>query len=266
MCHDLSFSANTVEFITDLLPNIVFDHQLGIDFSITSHVLSKSHRKCIVIYSRDGIPHGNEFEWGLVADFMTHRDLLLKYRPQMANCRMEKIPNKNSAWYPIRHQRCLIAVNGIYEHRRVYGFKNKIPYFVKLKNSPSMLLPGIYNYSPNADLETGEMTGTFAIITGPANTIMRQIHNDGPNKHRMPRFMEPRQALRWIDESLTEAEMTALLKYEIPSEDLQAWPVDKIRTTRPRRDGKEKYEEFAYKNLPPLGDDNALELQLSLFG
>lgn len=265
MCHDLSFSANTVEFITDLLPNIVFDHQIDIDFSITSHVLSMSHRKCMIIYSRDGIPHGNEFEWGLVADFMKTPELIKKYRTQMANCRMENILDKSSAWYRIRRQRCLIAVDGIYEHRKVTGFKNKIPYFIKLKSSKHMLLPGFYNYSPIPNPETGEMTGTFSVITGPANTIMSQVHNDGPNKHRMPRFMDPRQALRWINESITDEEIMSFLTYEIPSDDLDVKPVYMIRTTKQRPDGKEKFEPFAYENLPPLGDDHAPELQKSLF-
>ncbi len=265
MCHDLSFSASTVEFITDLLPGIIFDHQLDIDFSITSHVLSMSNRKCLVIYSREGIPHGNEFEWGLIADFMKTPELVKKYRIQMANCRMENILDKRSAWYPIRHQRCLVAVDGIYEHRRVIGIKNKIPYFIKLKNGSKLLLPGFYNYSPIPNPETGEMAGTFSIITGKANTIMKQIHNEGENKHRMPRFMQPEQALKWIDEDLADEEMIKFLQYEIPSAELDVKPVYMIRTTKARPDGKEKFEEYAYENLPPLGNDEAEERQKSLF-
>ena len=265
MCHDLSFSANTVEFITDLLPNIVFDHQIDIDFSITSHVLSMSHRKCLVIYSKEGVPHGNEFEWGLIADFMKTPELIKRYRIQMANCRMENILDKKSAWYRIRDQRCLIAVEGIYEHRKVAGFRNKIPYYVKLKKSPTLLLPGFYNYSPIPNPETGEMIGTFSIITGPANLIMSQIHNDGENKHRMPRFMQPKQALGWINESLKDEEIIEFLKYEIESEDLDVKPVYMIRTTKERPDGKDKNEEFAYQNLPPLGTDEAPEMQSTLF-
>lgn len=265
MCHDLSFSTSTVEFITDILPNIVLDGQLDMDFTITSHVLSMSNRKCLTIYSKDNTPHLNAFEWGLVADFMKTPELVKKYRTQMANCRMENILDKKSAWYRIRHQKCLIAVNGIYEHRKVIGFKNKIPYHITLAKSPTMFLPGFYNYSPIPNPETGEMKGTFSLITGPANLIMSQIHNDGENKHRMPRFMEPKQSLSWLKEGLTDSDMMDFLKYEIPSEDLNAKPVYMIRTTKERPDGKEKFEEFAYENLPPLGTDEAPEIQSSLF-
>ncbi|MES1226994.1 MAG: SOS response-associated peptidase family protein [Bacteroidota bacterium] len=224
-----------------------------------------SNRKCLVIYSRDGVPHANQFEWQLIADYMKTPELIKKYRKNMANARMENILDKKSAWYRIRHQRCLIAVDGIYEHRGVNGFKNKIPYFIKLKCSPHMLLPGFFNYSPIPNPETGEMIGTFSIITGPANEVMKNIHNEGDNKHRMPRFMDPQQALRWIDESLTDNELIEFLKYEIPSEDLEVSPVYMIRTTKHRPDGKEKFEEYAYENLPPLGNDDAPERQKSLF-
>ena len=109
------------------------------------------------------------------------------------------------------------------------------------------------------------MKGTFSIITGVANEVMKQVHNDGLNKHRMPRFMDPKHALKWIDESLTDEEIISFLKYEIPSDELEAKPVYMIRTTKERPDGKEKFEEFAYENLPALGNGDAPELQKSLF-
>lgn len=266
MCHDLSFSASTVEFITDLLPNIVFDHQLNIDFSITSHVLSMSNRKCLVIYSQDGKTHLNEFEWGLIADYMNTPELIKKYRIQMANARAEKIFDKKSVWYRIRQQRCLLAVEGIYEHRNISGWKNKVPYYIKIKNSKAVLLPGFYNYSPLPNPETGEMKGTFAVITREANDLMKNIHNHGENKHRMPVFMQPKEALRWIDESLTDEQLKEFVHFEIPSEELEAWPVFSIRTTKDRPDGREKNEPFKYDNLPELGNDGPLpEIQQSLF-
>ena len=81
----------------------------------------------------------------------------------MANARSEKIFDKKAAWHRIRKNRCLIAVNGIYEHRKVAGFRNKIPYFIKLANSPSLLLPAFYNYNPNPNPETGEHWRSWGI-------------------------------------------------------------------------------------------------------
>jgi putative SOS response-associated peptidase YedK len=266
MCHDLSFTASTVDFITDILPDVLLDGQLSIDFCTTSHVLSMSNRKCLCIYSRDGRPHVNEFEWGLIADYMNTPELIKKYRLQMANARSENVLDKKSAWFRLRKNRCLVAVSGVYEHRQVPGWKNKIPYFVKLKNSTHILLPGFYNYSPLPNKETGEMTGTFSILTRPANELMQKIHNHGSNKHRMPVFMSPEMALAWIREENTDEELAALLAYEIPSTELDAWPVYMIRTTAARPDHKEKFMEYAYENLPGLDEDAAADTrQASLF-
>ena len=255
MCHDLSFTASTVEFITDILPDVILDGQLSIDFCTTSHVLSMSNRRCLCIISRDGEKHIKEFEWGLVADYMNTPELVKKYRLQMANARMENMLEKKSAWYRLRQNRCLVAVNGIFEHRHVEGWKNKVPYYIKLKDSSHLFLPAFYNYSPIPDKETGEMTGTFSIITRPANALMKKIHNHGANKHRMPVFMQPARALAWLNENNTDVELQDILQFEIPSEELQAWPVYMIRTTAARPDAQEKYMEFAYENLPGLDDE-----------
>jgi len=256
MCHDISFSANTVEFITDLLPEAEFTGQLSIDFTITSHVLSMSHRKALVGYYADGKPKISEFEYCLLADFMNTPEAIKKYRIQMANARVEKIFDKRSVWYRLRKaNRCLIFVEGFFEHRKVQGFKNKVPYFIKLKCSSHIAIPGFYNYSPIPDPETGEVKGTFAACTRTANEVMRNIHNDGDNKHRMPLLMEPKMALRWIQEDLTDEQIMEFVEYEIPSEDLDVRPVFTIRTTKERPDGKGKADYYEWPNLPPLGND-----------
>jgi putative SOS response-associated peptidase YedK len=264
MCHDISFSASTVEFITDLLPNIIFDCQIDIDFSTTSHVLSMSNRKCFVVYSKEGVPHGNLFEWGLIADYMNTPEKVKQFRTAMANARSEKVFDKGSAWYRLRKNRCIILVDGFYEHREIKGWKNKVPYFIKLANRSNLCLLGLYNYSPIPDPETGEMKGTFSVLTRDANAPMKNIHNHGPNKHRMPVLMQPEEAVKWIDEGLTDEQMKEMLAYEIPGEKLEYWPVFTIRSTKPRPDNKEKNEVFAWENLPPLGIDEVGE-QKSLF-
>lgn len=259
MCHDLSFTANSVEFITDLLPNIVLDVQIDFDFSTTEHVLSMSHRKAIVVYSRDNTPHLNLFAWGLIADYMNTPEKIKQYRIQMANARSEKIFDKQSAWYKIKHQRCLIVVNGFYEHREISGWKNKVPYFIKLANRSSFFLLGLYNYSPIPDLETGEQKGTFTILTRQANELMKLIHNHGPNKHRMPVLLEPEEAIKWIKEDLSDEDMKNMLDYAIPDVELEAHPVFSLRTTKPRPDGRGKNDYFEWANLPPLGSDGIVQ-------
>ena len=100
--------------------------------------------------------------------------------------------------------------------------------------------------------------GTYSMITRAANETMQQIHNDGPNKHRMPLFMHPEQAVRWIQPILTDTEIAEILNYELPSADLTATPVYTIRTKDARPDGNMKHERFDWPGLPPLGQDAPL--------
>jgi putative SOS response-associated peptidase YedK len=82
----------------------------------------------------------------------------------MCNARSEKILNDDrSYWKRIRPQRCLIPVTGILEHREIKGWKNKVPYFIKIKDRPRFCIPRLYNYAP--DLQTGEVRATFTLIT-----------------------------------------------------------------------------------------------------
>ena len=53
--------------------------------------------------------------------------------------------------------------------------------------------------------------------------------------------------------------------YEIPSEDLEYWPIWTIRTSKERPDGKMKGEPYEWPNLPPLGTDEIVK-QSDLFG
>ena len=265
MCHDISFSASTVELITALLHNAIWDGQMDIDFTTTNHVLSMSNRKCLVIYSREGQLYKNIFEWGLIANYMNTPEKVKQYRIQMANARSEKIFDKGSAWFRVKSQRCLIALDGFYEHREIKGWKNKVPYFIKLANRSNLLLLGFYNYSPLPDLETSEMKGTFTIITRDANDLMRMIHNHGPNKHRMPVLMQPEEAVKWLRKDLPDDQIKEMVQYEIPSEELEAWPVFTIRSTKPRPDGKEKNQPWDWPGIPELGNDEPLKPKATLF-
>jgi putative SOS response-associated peptidase YedK len=183
----------------------------------------------------------------------------------MCNAQSEKIINdKKSFWRRIRSKRCLIPVTGIYEHREIKGWKNKVPYFIHLKDRPVFCIPGLYYYSPFPDVETGEIKGTFTLITRSANSIMRQIHNGGPNVGRMPMFLPKELELKWLQPNLTDEDIQQVLDFEIPSEQLDYWPVFTIRSTKPRPDHLEKTAPFTWPNLPPLGVDESTE-QKNLF-
>ena len=100
------------------------------------------------------------------------------------------------------------------------------------------------------DMETGEMTGTFAIITRDANSLMAKIHNSGQNSSRMLLILTKELAEKWLDEKLTDDELEEILSYEFPASKLEAWPVNTIRTRK--TDDESVIKKAAIENLPDL--------------
>lgn len=264
MCYDISFKSD-LELISDYLPGIIIEPGLQLDLDMNIHVLAQAFRKYPIIIQEDGVFKLKMFEWGLIADYMNTPEELKKRRSSMCNARSEKIlVDKRSVWNRLRRNRCLIPVNGIFEHREIKGWKNKVPYYVALRDRPMFCIPALYNYSPIPDPETGEIKGTFSLITREANSVMRLIHNGGDNAFRMPLFLPKELELRWLDPALTDEEMAEILNFEMPSEQLNYHTVYTIRTTKPRPDEQTKVDMFEWPNMPPLGNDDG-EVQKALF-
>ena len=227
MCYDMSFFSN-IKLIADYL-NLQPGEEIS--FEPTYHKVAQSFCPWPVVIN-DGGYKIKIFEWGLIADYMNTPEKIKDYRTSMANARSEKmIDDKRSLWHRLKKNRCLVFTTGFYEHRDI-GAKKKLPYFIKLKGQEIFCLAGLYNYSPIPDPETGEMTGTFSVITREANSLMKTIHNSGPNSGRMPLILDKERALKWLAPDLKEAEIKSIAEYEHPAEQLEAWPVNTIRTRR----------------------------------
>lgn len=266
MCYDISFTT-TIEMVTDYIPGLIVDPQIGMDYEMTVHTQAQAFRKYPIILMQSGERHLRPFEWGIVTNYMNTPDKLKQLRNSHCNARSEKIiGDKKSIWHRLRKQRCLIPVTGIMEHREVKGFKNKIPYHVKLIDRKLFCIPGLYNYSENyIDKETGEIIGTYTLVTRAANPVMMQIHNSGDQAFRMPLFLPKELELKWLDPNLSDAEIQEILDFEMPSEMLEYNTTWTIRTTKDRPDGKGKLDFYEWPGLPPLGVDSIDNKELTMF-
>jgi putative SOS response-associated peptidase YedK len=266
MCYDISYRILIDELIQYFDHKIIIeDAESDIDFDAGFHVIGHGYSKQRIVTFEDGSYRGKRSEWGLIAGYMNTTEKIKKQRHLMLNARSEKIlGEKNSAWHRIRHQRCLIPVRGIFEHREIKGWKNKVPYHIWLKDRGIFCLPGLWNYSPIPDIETGQVIVTHTVITRAANTTMRQIHNGGENAFRMPLFLPKELEMAWLDPHLNDQRMQEILDYEMPASALAYCPVYSIRTTKPHPQHGTKIDPFDWPNLPPLGKDDG-ELQKTLF-
>jgi putative SOS response-associated peptidase YedK len=246
MCYDISFTSS-INLITDYFPALLVDPQIKIDYETSEHVIAHAYRKYPVIIFDNCNYKLQPFEWGLIADYMNTPEKIKKGRSFMCNAQSEKlIADKKSVWHRVRSKRCLIPVTGILEHRQINRGVQKIPYHVNLKDRQLFCLPGLYNYSPIPNVETGEVIGTYTLITRAANSLMMQIHNGGDNKFRMPLFLPKELEMKWLEPNLSDEELQQILDFEISSGELEYYTTFSIRGRKEREDGKRKTEPYAW--------------------
>ena len=227
MCYDMSFFSN-IRLVSDYLQ---IPPSNTISFTPTYHQVAQAFGKWPVVTNEDGLKV-KLFEWGVIADYMNTKEKIKEYRSAMTNARSEKVLEDNrSVWHRFKNNRSLVFTTGFFERRDV-GKKKKQPYFIKVKNETLFCFAGLYNYSPIPDPETGEASGTFAILTRPANSLMAKIHNAGPNSYRMPLILTKDLSLQWLSDKLTDMDIKNILSFEFPASDLTAWPVKTIRTRK----------------------------------
>ncbi len=260
MCYDISFQISIAE-LSDYFPDLVFDSQINLDFDATVHILGHGYPAHPIIFKNqtDGLLHCRLMEWGVIPYYVKDEKQFLRQRATMLNARSERIlHDPKSYWYKIRNRRCLIPLTGFYEHRGIRGWKKKVPYFITLKDQPMFFLPGLYSVAELPDLETGEIVKryTFTLITRGANDVMKDIHNDGENKNRMPLLLPFKLANEFVREEILPDRYEEILTFEMPSENLDYRPVFTIRSPKERPDNKLKTEFWEWEKLPELGEMN----------
>ena len=254
MCLDISFYS-ALDLIDQHFPELTHDGEINFDLALGEHFMALGHGRWPTIIFQDGKYHRKYFEWGIIAEYMDTPEKIKAMRKSMVNARSEKIlEDKRSFWHRIRKTRCLVPVTGIYEHREIAGWKNKVPYHISLKGRDMFSLPGLYHYNTKmpSDPETGEMRGMFTLITRAANGVMRQIHNGGPNAHRMPLFLPEDLERQWLDPNLGDEGIAKILGYEMPSDQIVYDPVFSIRGRSPRPDGMPKNAHYEWAGLPEV--------------
>jgi putative SOS response-associated peptidase YedK len=152
--------------------------------------------------------------WGLIPAWAKNPADL----PLMINARAETIVDKPSFRGSFRHRRMLVPTTGFYEWKKSATAKKgeSQPYFIQPAETTLMAFAGVWETFLGAD---GSEIDTAAIITLPANGLMRQIHD------RMPAVVQPKDFDRWLDcRETSPAEAMALIP-PVADDFLEAFPV-----------------------------------------
>jgi putative SOS response-associated peptidase YedK len=250
MCVDIGYKSMLgPDGLPRYIKGIKIDRSLAERDQDAPHLQAHARPLCVVVKTElDQTPVVEKMSWGLVADFMvSNPELFKKYGNQLYNARAEKVLVADTTWNLLLTNRCLLVADGVYEHQQVPGRKNKLPFYIQFRSKEPLLIPGLFN----------PKTNTFAIITREGNELFCQIHNSGPNKHRMPLLLPPEKAPLWIQQNLSNQDIEQLLQVELSSKELTAHTVFSIRGHQPRPDGKKANEYFSW-GATMLGEQASL--------
>jgi len=267
MCYDVSLHSD-IEITKKAFPQIKDRRKdAGSNYPNMEHITSFAFPKYPVIINNDGEIQLVDMQWSVDPFFEKDPKARAFKRTKMANARSERvIEDKRSMWYRLRQNHCLIPLSGTYEHREIIGWDIKVPYYIWLEGREGFHVPGLYQIREGIDEDGNEINeGSFTMLTRPANDVMKEIHNSGEFKHRMPLFLTPELEQYWLSNNLTDDNRKAVFEFELPSENLEYRTVYSVRGRKPRPDGKHKYDLWTYENLPSLGDDEAPKVQGTIF-
>ncbi len=128
----------------------------------------------MVIYT-DAAPREPQLmTWGLIPAWVKDRAQADEIRNRTLIARGESMFEKPSFRTSAESRRCLVFVEGFYEHHH-FG-KRTYPYFIHLKDRPCFALAGLWE--DWTDKATGERRRTFSIVTSGPKDLLRRIHNN----------------------------------------------------------------------------------------
>jgi putative SOS response-associated peptidase YedK len=143
-------------------------------------------------------------QWGLVPNWARDREHGERIRRGTYNARAETLTEKPSFRESFNKRHCIVPVCGFYEWQ--HAGKQKIPWYIHNRKYPFLTLAAIFDFW-KGDKEN-EVTGTFSVITVPANPLMEKIHN---TKKRMPAILDDGQKSIWLHGNHAETEAGSTL-------------------------------------------------------
>ncbi len=166
--------------------------------------------------------------WGLVPHWVPDEAQLKKSWNNTLNARGESIFEKASFRESAKHHRCILYVDGFYEH---HHFGKKIyPFYISKKDDGPMALACLYSEWTDPDGQ-GTMN-TFSIVTTEGNGLLAKIHNNPKLKSpRMPLILPEGLEDAWlkdIEDGLDQEQIQKLIQ-SYPDGELKAHTVAKLR-------------------------------------
>lgn len=170
-------------------------HKIGERTGPYYHISGFDHPDVPVI-TNENRRHIRLYNWGLIPRWVKDVNQAVTLSNKTLNARGEEMFEKPAYRSAARHRRCLVMVDGFYEHH----WKNNkaYPYHITLKNKEPIALGGLWETWE--EKQSGLIRQTFTIVTTRANAFMARIHNKprGSAGPRMPLIIPKELEGEWL--------------------------------------------------------------------
>lgn len=173
-----------------------------------------------------------QMRWGLIPSWFKGNNPL-EVASKTLNARSETAHEKPSFRDSLGKRHCIIPSNGFFEYQT--NGKEKKPFFIYPKNGELFHMAGIYENA--VDLSSGELIGTFSMLTCEANGLMAEIHN---TKKRMPVLLEEKDLNSWL---MADAGYIDLLR-PLGDDFLDAHPINPTILKGPEANSQKVFERY----------------------
>lgn len=172
----------------------------------------------LVVTRRDHHRVLERMRWGLIPSWTKD----VKRAPPLINARADSL-NKPAFRAAFKKRRCLVLADGFYEWRK--EGKKRRPFYVRLSSGAIFAFAGLWEVTKDSQ---GMWIPSCTIITTEPNDVVRPLHD------RMPAILPPDFYDQWLDATVDEAWLQALLG-PYPSDEMTAYEVSPL-VNSPRDD------------------------------
>jgi putative SOS response-associated peptidase YedK len=256
MCYDIKASLESqlrrAEFISDEI--MIKELREKLKPFIETHLYHASgyaHPKTLIYSDKEPyIPIVSV--WGLVPHWIKDNNQRMQFWNNTLNARGETIFEKPSFRDSAKNKRCIIVLDGFYEHHHFNG--KTYPFLIQKKSKEPLTIAGLW--SEWLDKETGEIINSFTIVTTKANKLLAKIHNNPKlAEPRMPVILDDTEIEQWLQRIETEADKKIIEEVlrAYPAEELEAYTVHKLR-------GKNAFGNVPESTVPMVYEELELEI------
>ena len=216
------------------------------------HASAFQHPEMLVFSKTDNKLDLSRSTWGLIPSWVESEERASQLWNNTVIARGESMFEKPSFKESATKGRCVIPIDGFFEHFHQNG--KTFPYYIQRKDKKRMLLGGIKSswINPNS----GEEVDSFAMITTKANDLMSTIHNN-------PKIAEPRMPLLLNEEDIEtwfEGSKEEIMNLIAPntSQELDTKTVKPLRGKLYMGNVPEIVDEHEYDELTRKSDQTSL--------